>query len=195
MTRPYRMIVACAMLAACSPTTTTAAAPPLAGAAVGGPFSLLDQNGRQVTDKDFAGKYRIMYFGYTFCPDVCPIDMQKIGAALRQFESRDVVRAGRVVPIFVTVDPERDKPASLKQFVSAFHPRAVGLTGTVEEIARVAKEFAIYYKHQAKQPDGSYLVDHSTQAYLIGPKGEPIALFTHDQTADQIATELDRWVK
>lgn len=182
-------------VAACSPGASQRSAPPLAGAAIGGPFALVDQDGKRVTDRDFAGRYRIMYFGYTFCPDVCPVDMQKIGAALKQFETRDPARAARVVPVFVSVDPERDTPASLKQFVSSFHPRAVGLTGSPAAIAQTAKAYAIYYKHQPPRPDGGYLVDHSTQAYLFGPDGKPIVLLTRDQTADQIAQELDRWVR
>src|SRR3954467_7369032 len=121
-------------LAACSSRGTE---PPLAGAAIGGPFTLTDQNGRRVSDRDFEGRYRIMYFGFTHCPDVCPTDLAIIGQALRRFEKRDPARAARVTPIFVSVDPERDTPAVLKEYVGAFHPRLVGLTGTQEQIAAV----------------------------------------------------------
>ena len=109
--------------------------PPLKGATMGGPFTLTDQNGRRVSDRDFAGKYRLVYFGYTFCPDVCPVDLQVIGAGLRRFEASDPARAARVQPIFITVDPARDTPAVLRQYVAAFHPRLIGLTGSAEEIA------------------------------------------------------------
>src|SRR4051794_35151973 len=100
---------------ACKPAAT----PPLEGAAIGGPFSLVDQNGRTVSDRDFAGKYRIVYFGYSHCPDVCPTDLQKIGEALDRFEKKDADRAGKIQPIFITVDPERDTPAALKPWVAA----------------------------------------------------------------------------
>ncbi|WP_375182575.1 SCO family protein, partial [Sphingomonas adhaesiva] len=105
-------------LAACS--AQPAATPPLAGARIGGPFTLTDQNGRTVTDRDFAGKYRIMYFGYTYCPDVCPTDAAAIGKGVALLAKSDPDLAKRIVPIFVSVDPERDTPKVLKSFVSAF---------------------------------------------------------------------------
>src|SRR4051795_11171097 len=103
------------VLAACS---SHPAPPPLEGASMGGPFTLTDQNGRRVSDRDFAGKYRLGYFGYTFCPDVCPVDMQGVGAGLRRFESQDADRAAKVQPIFISVDPVRDTPPVLRQFVA-----------------------------------------------------------------------------
>src|SRR3954462_10734134 len=105
------------------------AEPPLSGAAIGGPFTLTDQNGRRVSDRDFAGKYRIMYFGFTHCPDVFPTDLAAIGKGLKAFEAKDKARADEIVPIFVSVDPERDTPAGMKDYVANFHPRMVGLTG------------------------------------------------------------------
>ena len=113
--------------------------PPLKGAAIGGPFTLTDQDGRPATDRDFAGRYRIMYFGFTHCPDVCPTDLAVIGEALRRFEKSDPERAARVVPIFVSVDPERDTPPVLKDYVSAFHPRLVGLTGTKAQVSEMIR--------------------------------------------------------
>ena len=111
--------------------------PPLAGASLGGPFTLTDQNGRRVSDRDFAGRYRIVYFGFASCPDVCPTDLQTVGAALRAFERSDAERAQRVQPIFITVDPARDTPAVLRDYVANFHPRLIGLTGTESEVAQV----------------------------------------------------------
>src|ERR1051326_2147709 len=125
------MLLVTLLLAACSSSPPPG---PLAGATMGGPFTLTDQNGRQVSDRNFAGKYRLIYFGYTFCPDVCPIDMQVIGAGLRRFEAQDAARAARVQPIFISVDPARDTPPVLRQFVAAFHPRMIGLTGSQAEI-------------------------------------------------------------
>lgn len=170
--------------------------PPLEGAAIGGPFALTDQNGNTVRETDFAGKYRIVYFGYTFCPDVCPIDVQNIAAGLRKFEAKDPARGANIVPIFVTVDPDRDTPAKLKEFVSAFHPRMVGLTGSLEAIAAAAKAFAVYYKKQPPAAGATgYLVDHARAAYLMSPQGKPIALLPADETADAVAAELERWVR
>jgi protein SCO1/2 len=171
------------------------AAPPLEGATMGGPFTLTDHNGRRVSDTAFAGKYRLVYFGYTFCPDVCPLDMQMIGAGLRRFEASDPARAARVQPIFITVDPARDTPEVLRHFVAAFHPRLIGLTGSEEEIARVAREYRIFYEHAAPGPDGSYMVNHSRMAVLYGPQGQPIAIVPDDAGPAGVASELERWVR
>lgn len=187
------VMFAALLLAGCS-GPTTAPKPPLEGAKIGGPFALIDQNGHQVTDRDFAGKYRIVYFGYTFCPDVCPVDVQNIGAALRLLEKSDPAIAAKIVPIFISVDPVRDTPTVLKAFVGAFHPRMVGLTGSPAAIDKVAKEFAIYYRKGPVTPGGGYMVDHSRVAYLMDPQGKPLALLPEDQSGAAIATEVKRWV-
>jgi protein SCO1/2 len=179
-------------LAACS---SRGGEPPLAGAAIGGPFTLTDQNGRQVTDRDFAGKYRIMYFGFTNCPDVCPTDLAAISKGLKAFEAKDKERADKVVPIFVSVDPGRDTPAGMKEYVANFHPRLVGLTGPPGEIAKVAKEYAVWSQKGDPRPGGGYNVNHSRAEILMGPDGKPIALLPDDQGVDGIAATLDRWVR
>ena len=170
-------------------------APPLEGARLGGPFTLTDQAGRTVRESSFAGKYRIVYFGYTFCPDVCPVDVRNIGAGLKAFESRNTALAGAVVPIFITVDPARDTPPVLSQFVSAFHPRMVGLTGSEAAIARVAKDYAIYFHKGAMTSGGGYMVDHSRQAYLMDREGKPIALLPAEAGPEAVAAELAKWVR
>jgi protein SCO1/2 len=179
-------------LAACSPA---GGEPPLKGAAIGGPFTLTDQEGRPATDRDFAGRYRIMYFGFTHCPDVCPTDLAILGQALRRFEKSDPARAARVVPIFVSVDPDRDTPAVLKDYVAAFHPRLVGLTGTPAQVADTIRRYGAYGEKEAPDAGGGYNVNHSRIAELIGPAGEPIALLPYDKGAEAVAAELDRWVK
>jgi protein SCO1/2 len=168
--------------------------PPLEGARLGGAFTLTDQDGRQVTDKQFEGDYRLVYFGFTYCPDVCPVDLQSIGQAMRQLEKSDPEIAARVRPIFISVDPERDKPAVLKQYVVAFHPRLIGLTGTPEQIADVAKKHGVFFSKGEAESSGDYLVNHARMALLFGPKGEPIAIVPHDKGPDAIAAELKRWV-
>ena len=179
-------------LAACSATPD---APPLAGARIGGPFALTDQNGQRRTDRDFAGRYRVMYFGYTYCPDVCPTDVAHLVAGYRALKSRDPAKANKVVPIFVSVDPARDTPAVLKQFVSAFDPALVGLTGTPAQIAALAAKFGVVFQAQKPVGNDAYLVDHSRAAFLMGPDGAPIALLSQDEKPEVIAGELAKWVR
>jgi len=181
------------LLAGCG--TAAPEQPPLAGARIGGPFALTDQDGRTVRDSDFAGRYRIVYFGYAYCPDVCPNDMQKIGQAMRILDKQAPRVSARVVPIFITVDPERDTPAVLKQFVANFHPRVVGLTGSPEAIAQVAKSYAVYFKKQPAGPGGGYLVDHLAVAFLMGPDGKPITSLPIDQDGKAIAEQVRHWVR
>lgn len=193
-----RMFSALALALLASPIAGCGGAPdqpPLAGARIGGPFALTDQDGRTVRDTDFAGRYRIVYFGYTYCPDVCPTDMQKIGQAMRELDKSDPKLSQKIVPIFITVDPERDTPAAIKQFVANFHPRIVGLTGTPEQIAKVAKDYAVYFKKQPAAPGGGYLVDHLAVAFLMGPQGEPIASLPIDRDGAAIAEQVRHWVR
>ncbi len=169
--------------------------PPLAGAAIGGAFSLTGDSGKPVKDSDFAGTYRLIYFGYTFCPDVCPVDMQALMTGFSALEKQNAAIAAKVQPLFITVDPARDTPAALHQFVSAFHPRLIGLTGDPAEIARVVKAYGAYAQLGEKQADGSYLVNHTRNAMLFGPDGKPIAVIPHDKGPKVVAAELARWVK
>ena len=180
------------LLAGCGGRTE---APPLEGATMGGAFTLTDQNGRRVSDSDFAGRYRLVYFGFTFCPDVCPVDMQVMSAGLTQFEARDAARAARVQPIFISVDPARDTPAVLRQFVANFHPRFVGLTGGEDEVARTARAYGVFYERAAPGASGAYNVDHSRMIVLYGPEGQPIAIVPHDRGPEGVAAELERWVR
>lgn len=162
---------------------------------MGGAFSLINQDGKTITDKAFEGQYRLVYFGYTFCPDICPVDAQLMGAAMRQFEKTDKARAAKVVPLFITVDPARDTPPVLKQFVSNFHPRMVGLTGSVAQIDAVAQQFGVAFMRQKPNDQGAYLVDHARMIVLYGPAGEPIAIMPQAGDAKAIADELARWVR
>jgi len=167
----------------------------LVGSTVGGPFSLIDQDGKRVRDTDFAGRYRLIYFGFANCPDICPVDLQLAGAGLRQFEKDDADRAAKVQPIFITVDPERDTPEVLKRYVANFHPRLIGLTGSPAEVKAAKDEYAVYSEKGEVQPGGGYNVNHLRALLLFGPQGEPIAIVPHDQGPDGVARELDRWVR
>jgi len=174
--------------------TGSSEAPPLAGAKLGGPFTLTDQDGKRVSDAQFAGRYRLMYFGYTFCPDVCPVDVQKLMQGFRLLERDQPAKAAKLQPIFITVDPARDTPAALKQFVRSFHPRLIGLTGSDAEIAAVAREYGISYEKREGATPGTYLMDHVRSTILYGPDGKPIAIVAQDGTPEQIAAELGKWV-
>ena len=193
--RRFRLLFAPLILALSACGAAPKEAPPLEGARIGGPFTLTDQNGRSFSDGQLAGKWRIMYFGYTFCPDVCPVDLQKIGAGMKALEASDPAVAAKITPVFVTVDPKRDTAPIRKEFVANFHPRMVGLGGSPEVTDRVAKEYGVYYRLQPPGPGGGYLVDHTRQAVLFGPDGKPIALIpTVDKSPAEVAAELKRWV-
>ncbi|WP_057884283.1 SCO family protein [Tsuneonella troitsensis] len=179
-------------LLACQPA---AEEPPLAGATIGGEFTLVDQAGKSRTWADFRGRYAMVYFGYTYCPDICPTDMQRAAQGLRQFASEDPERAAKVQHIFVTVDPERDTQAVVGEFASAFGKDIVALTGTREQVDAAAKAFRIYHGKGTVEEGGAYLVDHSNIVYLFGPDGAPIATLPADQGAEAVARELDRWVR
>lgn len=143
---------------------------------VGGPFSLVDHEGRRVTEQDYAGRFLLVYFGFTFCPDICPTDLQVVGQAMDMLTSEE---RQRVQPLFITIDPARDRPAVLAEYVRLFHPAIVGLTGTEAEIAAVAKEYRVYYA-RAAGPEGQgpeYMMDHSTQTFLMTPDGRLASLF------------------
>jgi len=185
------------LLAACgSDNGGTGGAPanaPLAGATIGGPFELVNSEGQTVRWEDFDGKYRMVYFGYAYCPDVCPYDVQRMMQGYNQFREAKPELAKAVQPIFITIDPARDTPAVVGEFTSAFSDDLVGLTGTPEQIDQAAKAFAVYYNKGEEGP-GGYLMDHSRAAFLMGRKGEPIALLPVEQGADQVAAELEKWV-
>jgi protein SCO1/2 len=181
-------------LAGCGGASAPKEDPPLAGAPIGGDFALTNSKGETVRWGDFAGKYRIVYFGYTFCPDVCPTDMQRVAQGLKELKASDPDSAGKIVPIFITVDPERDTPAVVGEFAAAFSPDIVGLTGTPVQIDAAAKAFKVYHSKGEAQPGGGYLVDHSQAVYLFGPDGAPIATLPTDQGAKAVAAELARWV-
>ena len=168
--------------------------PPLAGAAIGGDFALTNSAGETVRWGDFAGKYRVVYFGYAFCPDICPTDMQRVAQGLKDLKASDPAKAAKIVPIFITVDPERDTPKVVGEFAAAFSPDIIGLTGTREQIDAAAKAFKVYQARGKDVPGGGYLVEHSNIVYLFGPAGEPLATLPTDKGGEAVAAELDKWV-
>jgi protein SCO1/2 len=159
------------------------------GPVVGGPFTLTNGDGQTVTDRDFRGKYMLVYFGYTYCPDVCPTTLNALADALDRLGAK----ADRLQPLFVTVDPRRDTPAVIKQYTAAFTPRIEGLTGTPAEIAAAAKEYHVYYaEHRTGPGPNDYSMDHSSILYLMAPDGRFIAPVRADETGAEIAADLTR---
>ena len=136
------------------------------GPSIGGPFTLMAEDGRSVTDEAYRGKWMLVYFGYTFCPDVCPTTLNNIAQALAQLGPD----AERLNPLFITVDPKRDTPKVMGDYVKSFDPQIIGLSGTPGQIAAVAKEYHVYYAVQPGDGD-NYLVDHSSFVYLMTPQG------------------------
>ena len=196
MTR-FACLLPFALLAACSgsvPESPAPAEPPLAGATLGGDFTLTGETGAPVSWSDFDGQYRTIYFGYAYCPDVCPVDNQRAMAGLKLFEREHPGRAAKVQPLFVSVDPERDTPEVLAEFTDAFHPRLIGMTGDPETLETVAKQFGVYFSVPEERGDG-YLVDHSNITFLFGPDGAPIATLPTDQGFEAVAAELEKWVR
>lgn len=159
------------------------------GIRLGGPFTLTDHHGRTVTDRDLRGGWTLLYFGYTSCPDVCPTELQTMAAALGMLPP-DL--AARVRPVFATIDPERDTPERLASYVALFDPRLIGLTGTPEQVAQVARAFRVYFARSRAEGTTDYLMDHSSFIYLLDPEGAVRALFRAGTTAEDLAAALRR---
>lgn len=165
-----------------SPPTTRV----MGQALVGGPFQLTDHTGRRVTEKDFLGRPTLVFFGFTFCPDVCPSGLQVIGAALDKLGPKGQA----VTPLFITVDPERDTPAQLAAYVKSFHPRLVGLTGTADEIRAVAKAYRVHYAKAEDAKSSAYTMDHSALVFLMDQKGQYATHFRPGTSVDAMAAEI-----
>ncbi len=160
-------------------------------ALIGGPFALVDQHGKKVTDRDFRGRYMLIFFGFTHCPDICPAELQVISASLDELGPK----AEEVVPIFVTLDPERDTPEVMADYVKNFGSRFVGLTGSPEEIAEAAKAYRVAFsKFQEDKTKNDYSIDHSALAYLMGKDGEYITHFPYGTPAAKMTETLRRYL-
>ena len=158
-------------------------------ALIGGPFSLVGADGKPVTDRDFRGRYMLIFFGFTHCPDICPAELQVIAQALEQLGDK----AKKVVPIFITLDPERDTPEAMANYVKSFGPNFVGLTGSPEAIAAAAKAYRVAYsKVENKESPRDYSVDHSALVYLMDPEGRYVTHFSYGLSADQMAEKLEK---
>ena len=158
-------------------------------ALVGGPFSLVGTDGKTVTDADFRGRYMLIFFGFTHCPDICPAELQVIAQALDKLGDK----GKKVVPVFVTLDPERDTPQVMGEYVKSFGPNFVGLTGSPEAIAAAAKSYRVAYaKVENKESASDYSVDHSALVYLMDPEGKYVTHFSFGTSADDMAEKLNK---
>jgi len=157
----------------------------IAGGDIGGPFTLVSETGETVTDADVITEPSLIYFGFTFCPDVCPMDTDRNAQAIEILDERGV----RVKPVFISIDPERDTPEYLAEFTDYFHPRMLGLTGTPEQVAAASKAYKTYYKKQDTD-DEFYLVDHSTFTYLVFPEHGFVEFFRRDVQPDALADQI-----
>jgi protein SCO1/2 len=198
-TRPSRRVVALAAagllaLIAVALVATNLdrwlAAPPPGDAAVGGPFALTANDGRQLTDADFRGRYMLIYFGFTYCPDACPTALATMAAALDRLGEK----GEDIQPILITVDPERDTPEVLRDYVAAFHSRLIGLTGTPEAIADVLAAYKVYGAKGESDASGGYLVDHSSALFLMDPEGRFLTLFSGQTDVEALVAGLEQYV-
>jgi len=157
---------------------------------IGGPFQLTDHHGNPVTDKTYRGQYLLVYFGYGFCPDVCPTELANIASSMDLLGPK----AEKVTPLFITVDPERDTAEFLADYVQSFHPRLIGLTGTPAQIAAVAKAYKVYYAKSRKSAGKDYLMDHTSFVYLMGPDGTFLTMFRGQTDPKAIAETIERFM-
>jgi len=154
---------------------------------LGGAFELVDHTGKARTDEDFKGQYILVYFGFTFCPDICPQEMEKQTQAI---ELLDAEVGKETAPIFISVDPGRDTPAVVAEYCKEFHPRIVGLTGTPEQVKAVSRAYRVYYNEGLRNSDKDYLIDHSIIHYFMGPNGKFIDFFGKNMTAREMADKM-----
>jgi protein SCO1 len=162
-------------------------------ALVGGPFELVGKDGKTVTDRDFRGRYMLVFFGFTHCPDICPAELQVMAQAVEGLGAN----AEKVVPIFISVDPERDTPEAVTAYVENFGPNFVGLTGSPEAVAEAAKAYRVTYQkfeYKDKQGDYGYSIDHSSLVYLMSPDGEYITHIPYGTPADKMTETLRRYL-
>ena len=157
---------------------------------VGGPFELVDHHGTTVTEKNYDGSYKLIFFGFTHCPGICPGELNKMDAILE-----DLGEDGeKIQPLFVSIDPERDTPEAMREYVELFNPRIIGLTGSPEQIEAMKESYKIYATKRemsgAMTENGEYMMDHSTYTYLMSPENELLEVFSIQETPDTISVEI-----
>lgn len=169
--------------------------PAIAGKAMlGGPYNLIDENGKHVSSEDFKGYYPLIYFGFTMCPDICPAELIKMQKALDLFDN--VVNRSPIKPIFISIDPERDTPEQLKRYKKDYDPRITWLTGSMEEVTKVAKSFRVYFSiPELEKPGDEYLVDHSIFFYLMDRQGNLLEYMGKNLTAEECCLKMTNAIR
>lgn len=163
---------------------------PVAADTFGGPYTLVTHMGEEVTDQTFSGRYQLIYFGFTFCPAICPTELAKMTQALNGLGDK----GEDITPLFISVDPERDTVEVMKGYVKLFHPRLIGLTGTVEQVEVVKKSYKVYAAKVEDPAMTEYTVDHSSYIYFMDPQGRLLSLFKTDDTADSMVKDMRKWL-
>jgi len=159
---------------------------------LGGPFSLIDRQGKVFTDKDLRGKYALIYFGFTNCPDICPEEMEKQTMVIERLDKK----LGEVItPVFITCDPARDTVPLVDKYCKDFHPRIVGLTGSSDQIKQVTRSYRVYYNEAVHQEGEDYLVDHSIIHYLLDPKGKFVDFYGKNLTCDEMTQKMEKTIR
>ena len=201
MLKPHLLLIlpllaasaACQNSASTAPEEVAIEGTVLTGAKIGGPFTLVDKQGRQVSWDQFKGKYRLIYFGYTYCPDVCPLDLGRMMQGYLKFAEQNRALADKIQPIFITIDPARDTPQRVGVYAANFTPKLLGLSGSQAEIDVATQAFKVSVSRGEDRP-GGYLMNHSRFAYLMGPDGEPLSALPLDKGPDAVAADLARQV-
>jgi len=161
-------------------------------ALIGGPFTLVDHTGKTVQETDYAGKYMLVYFGYTFCPDVCPTDLQAIADSLDMLPE-EVTK--KITPLFISIDPERDTVDIMKQYIGLFHPQLIGLTGSVEQVNLAKKSYRVWASKEENDGSSDYLVNHTSYIYLMDPDGLYVTHYRHGVLPNDMAASLRENIK
>lgn len=156
-------------------------------AAIGGPFTLIDQNGAEVTEQILLGHYSLVYFGFTYCPDICPVTLQTVFDAIELLPGQ---KSELIQPVFISLDPDRDTVTVLSDYVSHFHPRLIGLTGTMEQVSEAADAFRVFFQKRLTGDDNEYTIDHSSFLYLLNRSGRYIDHFGKDVTVEDLTVRL-----
>ena len=159
----------------------------VAGIALDPAFALTDHTGQEVTEANYDGQYKLVYFGFTYCPAICPTELQKITKVL---EELDPAQAEKIQPLFITIDPERDTVDVMREYVTLFHPRLVGLTGTVEEIEQVKSGYKVFAAKAPTEDGSDYTMDHSSFIYLMGPDNRTLAIYRMQDDAEMIRNDV-----
>ncbi|MGH1399540.1 MAG: SCO family protein [Alphaproteobacteria bacterium] len=163
---------------------------PIAGLKLGGPFSLTDHRGEKVTEKTYDGQYKFIYFGFTYCPAICPTELQKVSQVMRAMEKNKPELAKTIQPLFITIDPARDTVPVMKDYVSLFHPRLIGLTGTQPQIDFVTKAYRVFARKVVTEEQQDYTMDHSSYLYLMSPDNQLTAIYRMDDGADFVYGDM-----